>query len=118
LRGGESVEISAEPTPPTLRAIPEEIPLDIIYEDTISQSSTRPAGMMVHARFGRNRRRGATEAHWSCALLSIMRSSRPRRSVAPRIVHRLDKQTSGLIIVGATMRSSQTRRNVFTSPNA
>jgi len=33
MRGGESVEILGEPTPPPLRAIPEEIPLDIIYED-------------------------------------------------------------------------------------
>jgi 23S rRNA pseudouridine1911/1915/1917 synthase len=99
LRGGESVEILGEPTPPPLRAIPEAIPLDIVYEDEDLSVINKPAGMMVHAGSGVSddaRNRGTLVN----ALLShYMQLSRTGGPLRPGIVHRLDKQTSGLIVV-------------------
>jgi 23S rRNA pseudouridine1911/1915/1917 synthase len=99
LRGGEQVEIIGEAAPPPLRATPEAIPLDIIYEDDDLSVINKPAGMMVHAGSGATdsaRNRGTLVN----ALLShYAQLSRSGDSLRPGIVHRLDKQTSGLIIV-------------------
>ena len=99
LRGGESIEILSEPTPPPLRATPEDIPLDIVYEDADLSVINKPAGMMVHAGAGATddvRNRGTLVN----ALLNHYRQlSTTGGPLRPGIVHRLDKQTSGLIIV-------------------
>lgn len=99
LKGGETVEITGPAEPPPLRAIPESIPLDIVYEDKDLSVINKPAGMMVHAGAGATedeRNRGtlvnALLAHYQ----SLSSTGGPMR---PGIVHRLDKQTSGLIIV-------------------
>jgi 23S rRNA pseudouridine1911/1915/1917 synthase len=99
LRGGESVEILGEPTPPPLRATPEDIPLDIVYEDADLSVVNKPASMMVHAGSGATddaRNRGTLVN----ALLShYQQLSTTGGPLRPGIVHRLDKQTSGLILV-------------------
>jgi 23S rRNA pseudouridine1911/1915/1917 synthase len=99
LRGGERVEVLGEPAPPPLRAIAEAIPLDIVYEDKDLSVINKPAGMMVHAGSGATddaRNRGTLVN----ALLShYAELSHSEDLVRPGIVHRLDKQTSGLIIV-------------------
>jgi 23S rRNA pseudouridine1911/1915/1917 synthase len=99
LRGGETVEVLGEPSLPPLRATPEAIPLDIVYEDNDLSVINKPAGMMVHAGSGASddaRNRGTLVN----ALLShYTQLSRPGDPLRPGIVHRLDKQTSGLIIV-------------------
>ncbi|HUY80700.1 MAG TPA: RluA family pseudouridine synthase [Acidobacteriaceae bacterium] len=99
LHGGEAVEVLGAPTLPPLRAMPESIPLDIIYEDEDLSVINKPAGMMVHAGSGATddaRNRGTLVN----ALLShYAELSHSHDLVRPGIVHRLDKQTSGLIIV-------------------
>src|SRR5580704_7585373 len=52
LRGGERITILGDPEPPPLRAIAEDIPLDIVYEDDDLAVINKPAGMMVHAGAG------------------------------------------------------------------
>ena len=52
LKGGETITILGDPTPPPLRAMAEDIPLDIIYEDDDLAVINKPAGMMVHAGAG------------------------------------------------------------------
>ena len=52
LRGGEQITILGDPQPPPLRAIAEDIPLDIVYEDDDLAVVNKPAGMMVHAGAG------------------------------------------------------------------
>src|SRR5579862_8093666 len=52
LRGGERIVIACPAAPPPLRAIPEEIPLEIVYEDDDLAVINKPAGMMVHAGSG------------------------------------------------------------------
>lgn len=99
LRGGEKVEVLGEPTLPPLRAIAESIPLDVVYEDNDLSVINKPAGMMVHAGSGATddaRNRGTLVN----ALLGHYRQlSSTGGELRPGIVHRLDKQTSGLILV-------------------
>jgi 23S rRNA pseudouridine1911/1915/1917 synthase len=99
LRGGERISVLGEAQRPPLRAIAEEIPLDIRYEDDDLAIVNKPAGMMVHAGAGSTddaRNRGtlvnALLHHFASlsAVGGVMR---------PGIVHRLDKETSGLIVV-------------------
>src|SRR5882757_6183069 len=52
LRGGESIEIEGTPQPAPLHAVPEDIPLEILYEDQHLAVINKPAGMMVHAGAG------------------------------------------------------------------
>jgi len=99
LRGSEAIEVLGDPAPPPLRAIAEKIPLEIIYEDDDLSVVNKPAGMMVHAGSGATedaRNRGTLVN----ALLHHYRQlSSAGGELRPGIVHRLDKQTSGLIIV-------------------
>jgi 23S rRNA pseudouridine1911/1915/1917 synthase len=95
LRGGETVEVLGDPAPPPLKAFAEDIPLRVVYEDADFSVIDKPAGMMVHAGAG------ATESGTLVnALLHRYRTlSGTGGELRPGIVHRLDKQTSGLIIV-------------------
>jgi 23S rRNA pseudouridine1911/1915/1917 synthase len=99
LRGRETIEILAPAARPPLRAIAEEIPLDIVYEDDDLAVVNKPAGMMVHAGAGSTedaRNRGTLVN----ALLHRFRDlSAVGGELRPGIVHRLDRNTSGLIIV-------------------
>jgi 23S rRNA pseudouridine1911/1915/1917 synthase len=99
LRGGERVSVLGEVQRAPLKAVAEEIPLDIVYEDDDLAVINKPAGMMVHAGAGATddaRNRGTLVN----ALLHHMRSlSGVGGELRPGIVHRLDKETSGLILV-------------------
>jgi 23S rRNA pseudouridine1911/1915/1917 synthase len=99
LRGGEQVAVVGDTQPPPLRAIAEDIPLDIVYEDDDLAVINKPAGMMVHAGAGAtesDRNRGTLVN----ALLHRFRNlSALGGDLRPGIVHRLDKETSGLIAV-------------------
>lgn len=99
LRGGETVEITGQATPPPLRAMAEAIPLEIIYEDDDLSVVNKPAGMMVHAGSGATddaRNRGTLV---NALLHHYSQLSSTGGELRPGIVHRLDKQTSGLIII-------------------
>ena len=99
LVGNETIEILGDVVRPPLRAIAEEIPLDIVYEDDDLAVVNKPAGMMVHAGAGATddeRNRGTLVnalLHHLGALSSVGGELRPG------IVHRLDKETSGLMVV-------------------
>jgi 23S rRNA pseudouridine1911/1915/1917 synthase len=99
LRGNERVSIHGVAARPPLRAMPEEIALEIVYEDDDLAIINKPAGMMVHAGAGATddqRNRGTLVnalLHHFASLSAIGGETRPG------IVHRLDKETSGLIVV-------------------
>ncbi len=99
LRGGETIEVVGEIERPALRALAEEIPLEIVYEDDDLAVVNKSAGMMVHAGAGATedeRNRGTLVN----ALLHRFGSlSGVGGELRPGIVHRLDKLTSGLIVV-------------------
>lgn len=93
LRGGERVTVEVQPRPP-VRAEAESIPLDILYEDADVVAVNKPAGMTVHAGAGNSR---GTLVN---ALLGRGQSlSQGGDALRPGIVHRLDKDTSGIILV-------------------
>lgn len=96
LRGGETIEVTGDPVRPPLKAaFAEDIPLHVIYEDDALSVIDKPAGMMVHAGAG------ATESGTlvNALLHRYSTLSSTGGELRPGIVHRLDKQTSGLIVV-------------------
>jgi len=99
LKGDEQITITGPPQAPPLRAIAEEIPLDIVYEDDDLAVVNKPAGMMVHAGAGATddaRNRGTLVN----ALLHHFKAlSGLGGELRPGIVHRLDRATSGLMVV-------------------
>src|SRR5450755_1332545 len=97
--GEEQITVTGPPTAPPLRAIAEEIALDIVYEDDDLAIVNKPAGMMVHAGAGATddvRNRGTLVN----ALLHHFKTlSGIGGELRPGIVHRLDRATSGLMVV-------------------
>lgn len=96
LRGGELLEIRPDVLPP-LRAEAEDLPLEILYEDESVVAVNKPAGMVVHAGAGNH------EGTLVNALLHRFGSlSGVAGDLRPGIVHRLDRYTSGVILVAKT----------------
>lgn len=93
--GGESVLVAPQPGPGETRHLPENIPLAIVYEDDHLLVIDKPAGLVVHPGSG----------NWSGTLLNALLRHAPQLAGVPRagIVHRLDKDTSGLLVVGKTI---------------
>ena len=95
VRGGEVIEIRplAEAGVPAHQ--PEDIPLDVVYEDDALLVVNKPAGLVVHP--GSGNRKGT--------LLNALLRRVPGLAALPRagIVHRLDKDTSGLLVVAKTL---------------
>ena len=100
LRGDELIEIIGEPERPPLRAVPEDIPLDIVYEDEYLAVVNKPAGMMVHAGAGDEEQNRGTLVN--ALLFRFQNLSAVGGEARPGIVHRLDKDTSGLMVVAKT----------------
>ncbi len=103
LRAGE--EIAGEiPAAPVIDAVPEDIPLDILYEDEEIMVVNKPAGMVTHPGAGAA---SGTLANGLVYYLNRIGRQPPRRGGAsrPGIVHRLDVGTSGLIVVAKTDRA-------------
>ena len=99
LKGGEQITVLGDPQPAPLRAIGEDIRLDIVYEDEDLAVINKPAGMMVHAGAGATddeRNRGTLV---NALLHRFSNLSEVGSGLRPGIVHRLDKETSGLIVV-------------------
>lgn len=99
LRGGEEISVTGETAPRPLRAVAEAIALDIVYEDDDIAVVNKAAGMMVHAGAGSTddaRNRGTLV---NALLHHFEELSSHGGELRPGIVHRLDKQTSGLLLV-------------------
>jgi 23S rRNA pseudouridine1911/1915/1917 synthase len=103
LKGGETIEIEGQPNPAPLHAAPEDIPLHILYEDKYVAVIDKPAGMMVHAGAGSTPIGGQDERNRgtlvNALLFHFAKLSDVGGALRPGIVHRLDKQTSGAIVV-------------------
>jgi 23S rRNA pseudouridine1911/1915/1917 synthase len=95
--GGERVEIRSQPGPADTAFRPEPIALDIVHEDHDVLVINKPAGLVVHPGSG----------NWKGTLLNALLHHSPQLAAIPRagIVHRLDKGTSGLLVVAKTLRA-------------
>ena len=93
LKGGERIEVTPGELPP-LQAGPEDLPIEILYEDPSVIAVNKPAGLVVHAGAG---------AHSGTLVNRLVHHFQALSSVGgklrPGIVHRLDKGTSGVILV-------------------
>ena len=99
LRGGERIAVLGSAARPPLRAIAEEIPLDIVCEDADLAIINKPAGMMVHAGAGATEDQRNRGTLVNALLHHFSTLSAVGGEMRPGIVHRLDKETSGLIVV-------------------
>jgi 23S rRNA pseudouridine1911/1915/1917 synthase len=105
LRGGERITVTGEPHPAPLKAQAEAIPLDVIYEDADLAVVNKPAGMMVHAGSGQNEDARSKGTLVNALLYRFNTLSSTAGELRPGIVHRLDKETSGLIVVAKNDRA-------------
>ncbi len=96
IKSGDAIEIKI-PTPPPSKVIPENIPLEIIYEDQYLVVVNKPAGLVTHP--GAGNRTGTLVNALLYKYGSLASGSASDR---PGIVHRLDKNTSGLLVVART----------------
>ena len=115
LRGAERIDITGEPRPAPLKAIAEEIALDVIYEDADLAVINKPAGMMVHAGSGQNEDARSRGTLVNALLFRFKALSNTGGDLRPGIVHRLDKDTSGLIIVAKNDRAHAALAEMFSS---
>ena len=97
VRGGEAVLLSASPDPREVAFVAEPVPLQIVYEDDALLVIDKPAGLVVHPGSG----------NWSGTMLNGLLAHHPPLAGVPRagIVHRLDKDTSGLLVVAKTLET-------------
>jgi len=94
LREGDDLEIELTAAPTTDFA-PENIPIDVVFEDDTLVVANKPAGLVVHPAAG-------TPSGTLANALAYHFQQLPARGVRPGIVHRLDRDTSGLIVVAKT----------------
>jgi 23S rRNA pseudouridine1911/1915/1917 synthase len=99
LRGSERITVVGSAERPPLRAMAEEIPLDIVYEDDDLAIINKAAGMMVHAGAGATEDQRNRGTLVNALLHHFATLSAVGGEMRPGIVHRLDKETSGLIVV-------------------
>ncbi len=99
LEGNETIAITGEVQLPPLKAEAEDIPLAIVYEDKDLAVINKPAGMMVHAGAGATSDARSRGTMVNALLHHMKKLSAVGGELRPGIVHRLDKETSGLILV-------------------
>lgn len=94
VRAGETLTVELRPTPMSQAFVPQAMALDVVYEDEHLAVINKPAGLVVHPAPG----------NWSGTLLNGLLARDERAARLPRagIVHRLDKDTSGLLVVART----------------
>ena len=95
--GGEKVQIQPQANPQAQAFLPENIALNIVFEDDTILVINKPAGLVVHPAAG----------NWTGTLLNALLHHLPQLTDVPRagIVHRLDKDTSGLLVVAKTLEA-------------
>jgi 23S rRNA pseudouridine1911/1915/1917 synthase len=101
VRAADVIRISL-PEPPRLQTIePEPIPLDIVYEDDDIMVIHKPAGLVVHPAYN----------NWQGTLVNGLlfhfQQLPTREGSYPGLVHRIDKDTSGLLVIGKTTSALQ-----------
>jgi 23S rRNA pseudouridine1911/1915/1917 synthase len=106
LHAGDLIEVLPFDEPPAA-AIPQDLPLDVLYEDEFLAAINKPAGMVVHPSPGQ----------WSGtvvnALLARWGWKEAPGSFRPGIVHRLDKDTSGVLLVAKDVKNQEALARQF-----
>ena len=97
VKAGDMLSVELKPTPQSQAFKPEGMVLDVVFEDEFLRVINKPAGLVVHPAPG----------NWSGTLLNGLLARDPSALLLPRagIVHRLDKDTSGLMVVARTRQT-------------
>jgi 23S rRNA pseudouridine1911/1915/1917 synthase len=97
VKAGDELQIELKPTPQSQAFKPEAMALEIVFEDAHLLVVNKPAGLVVHPAPG----------NWSGTLLNGLLAHDAQASLLPRagIVHRLDKDTSGLMVVARSRQA-------------
>jgi len=109
LKAGDKLTVIL-PSPAVISLVPEPIPITVVYEDGDLVVVDKPAGLTVHPAPGHNSHTLVNALLARCPELAKMDSS-----LRPGIVHRLDKDTTGLIIVAKNRTAQQHLVNQFKS---
>lgn len=107
LRANDEIEVELTAAPPN-EFTPENIPLEVVYEDDELIVVNKPAGLIVHPAAGVS---GGTLAN--ALAFHFQHLSKRAGAARPGIVHRLDRDTSGLIVVAKTESSHEALANQF-----
>lgn len=107
LRGNESIAVEPAELEP-LKAAPEDIALSVLYEDGDVIVIDKPAGMVVHAGAGHN-----TGTLVNALMHHFKTLSSVNGDLRPGIVHRLDRETSGVLVVARTDSAHQSLAQQF-----
>lgn len=107
---GDTVDADAPAQEITVKAEPEQIPLDVMFEDDSILVVDKPAGMVVHPAAG----------NWSGTLVNALLGREPdlmdddeMDPLRPGIVHRLDKDTSGALVIAKTPKALRKLSRMF-----
>ena len=94
---GDALSVELRPTQQAMAFVPQPMALDVVFEDAHLMVIVKPAGLVVHPAAG----------HWSGTLLNGLLAHHAGAAALPRagIVHRLDKDTSGLMLVGKSRQA-------------
>nr|WP_225224115.1 RluA family pseudouridine synthase [Limnohabitans radicicola] len=94
---GHHITVTLRATPQSQAFVPQDMPIDVVYEDEHLRVVNKPAGLVVHPAPG----------NWRGTLLNGLLALDPLAVQVPRagIVHRLDKDTSGLMVVARTRQT-------------
>jgi len=111
ISAGETIEIDVLPRP-ALEALPEDLPLDLLYVDDDFVIVNKAAGMVVHAGAGHSR--GTLV---NALLHRLGKLSDVGGALRPGIVHRLDRETSGAMVVARNDRAHEHLSEQFRSRN-
>jgi 23S rRNA pseudouridine1911/1915/1917 synthase len=105
IKAGVPLSVELRATPQSQAFKPEEMPLEVVYQDEHLSIIHKPAGLVVHPAPG----------NWSGTLLNGLLAMDPAASILPRagIVHRLDKDTSGLMVVARTRQAMDALMNMI-----
>jgi 23S rRNA pseudouridine1911/1915/1917 synthase len=97
VRAGQDLAVDLVPTEESLAFRPQAMPIAALWEDAHLLVLDKPAGLVVHPAAG----------HWQGTLLNGLLARHPGAEKLPRagIVHRLDKDTSGVMVVGKTLEA-------------
>ncbi len=107
LRAGDEIETELAPPPATIFT-PENIPLDVVFEDDALIVLNKPAGLVVHPAAGVYSGTLANALAYHCQQLATRAGS-----IRPGIVHRLDRDTSGLMVVAKTEAAHESLSDQF-----
>jgi 23S rRNA pseudouridine1911/1915/1917 synthase len=107
LNNGDEVVLEIPPPVPT-NLMPEDIPLDIVFENQDLLVINKPAGMVVHPSAGHS---SGTLVH--AVLAHVPQIEGVGGEIRPGVVHRLDKDTSGLILIAKNERAHRWLQNQF-----